>query len=173
MASTQTLTDRDAIREWANVRGATPARLRGGPRTNLTFDFHQVGQGAVQDLPWDRWFETFDRFGLALLVDANTREASNRFELVSRSQARAATGAVKRQRHGGGSHQPVAGRARTLSEKSASPSSRRPTSLRTLVRAQRRRPEVPAPTGTPGPVRRAKARVLPKPARRPRRPKRR
>jgi hypothetical protein len=170
MAGTQTLTDHDAIREWATTRGATPARARGGGKTELTFDFHQLGQRPLQAVGWERWFEAFDRLGLALLVDHNTPEMSDRFRLVKRKPGRPDTGAARRRSFAPGGNQPV-GVQRQSKRKQASRSPKRaPQRLRKLVRARARQPEPPAPTG-PVASRRRKGRALPKRVRAPRTPK--
>jgi len=170
MATTQTLIDHDAIREWATARGASPARMRGGARTELTFDFHDDHR-AIDDLKWDRWFEAFDRFGLALLVDSNSRAMSRRFDLVPRAEGRTRTGAARRRRDAPGGNQPVGVQSHARTEQSAEDARPARQSLRKIVKAQSRRPALPPATGTPGPARRVKSRALPKPIRAPRTPK--
>ena len=172
MAGTQTLTDHDAIREWAEARGATPARTRGGAKTELAFEFHRLGERPLQDVGWDRWFETFDRLGQALLVDHNTRDLTDRFELVGRAPGRPDTGAARRRSFAPGGNQPVG--VQTQSKKktkknSGPPAKRAPQHLRKLVRARSRQPPASTPTG-PVATRRRKGRALPKPVRRPRTP---
>jgi hypothetical protein len=137
----------------------------------LTFDFHDDHR-SVDDLKWDRWFEAFDRFGLALLVDTNSRAMSRRFDLVTRAQGRTRTGAARRRRGAPGGNQPVGVQSNARTEKSADEARATRQSLRKIVRAQSRRPALPPATGTPGPARRVKSRALPKPIREPRTPKR-
>jgi hypothetical protein len=169
MSDTQTLTDHDAIREWAKARGATPARYRRGPRTKLAFDFRRVGQPALQDLKWNRWFDAFERFRLALLVDNETRSLSDRYELVPRASNRLRTGAARRRRFAPDGNQPVGVRTPAVKD-NEEPATGGRQPLRKIVKSMTRRPN-PAPgTGTPGPARRRKSRAVPKPIRAPRAP---
>jgi hypothetical protein len=129
MARTQTLTDHDAIREWATAHHATPAlqraTARAGSSPGLALDAHDIGAEPLDDVMWDKWFERFDRWGLALLVSHNTREVSNSYQLVPRSHNRVHTGAARRRHHPVGGNQPIGARARSAGNASA-PASRPP-----------------------------------------------
>jgi len=120
---------------------------------------------------WDRWFEAFDRLGLALLVDNNTGTMSRRCELVPRAPDRKRTGAARRRRFAPDGNQPVGGRARSAALKPAAEEATRRQPLRKLVKALSRRPVLPPASGTPGPARRVKSKAVPKPIRAPRSPK--
>jgi hypothetical protein len=117
MASTQTLINHDAIREWAEAHGASPARLRharGAPDIGL--DLHIAGRDNVRPIDWETWFQAFDRYGLALLVETNTHEPSSTNRLIPRSPRRVRTGAVPRRRRASGAHQPIGARATSSAE---------------------------------------------------------
>jgi hypothetical protein len=94
MASSQALTDHDAIREWAESRGATPACVTGtGDEDDvgmIRLDFPGYSGGDVlQPITWEQWFAQFDANGLALVVQETTAdgERSNFNKLVKRDEA--------------------------------------------------------------------------------------
>lgn len=96
MAKTQaqTLTDHDEIRRWAEERGAQPACVRGtggkGDPGMIRLDFPGFsGEGKLEPISWDQWFQSFDENNLALLVQERTArgERSNFNKLVDRSTA--------------------------------------------------------------------------------------
>ncbi|TDD65462.1 hypothetical protein E1262_25105 [Jiangella aurantiaca] len=66
----QTLVTRDheVIRRWAESRGAVPAGTADVPGTTVspgTLQLALPGSGAASDeVSWDRWFESFDRYDL-------------------------------------------------------------------------------------------------------------
>jgi hypothetical protein len=109
MVKTQTLVDRDAIREWAAARGATPARATKDARDAgaLAFDFHEGPGFKVRPIGWASWFSSLDRAGLALLVDKSTPDARTSYKLVKRSTRRVHTGAARRHRRPVGGDQPI------------------------------------------------------------------
>jgi ferritin-like metal-binding protein YciE len=85
------LIDHDEIRRWAEERGATPSCVRGTGRRGdtgmLRLDFPGYsGEGSLQPISWDQWFEKFDQQDLALMVQDTTAggEKSNFNKLVSR-----------------------------------------------------------------------------------------
>lgn len=85
------LTDHDAIRQWAEDRGANPACVKGtgdsGDIGMLRLDFPGYsGEETLQEISWDAWFEKFDENELALLVQDKTAggEKSNFNKLVDR-----------------------------------------------------------------------------------------
>jgi hypothetical protein len=93
MASTsQTLTDHEEIRRWAEERGAKPACVKGtgdkGDVGMIRLDFPGFsGEQSLQEISWDEWFESFDENELALIVQERTAagEKSNFNKLISRS----------------------------------------------------------------------------------------
>ncbi|HEY8536783.1 MAG TPA: hypothetical protein VIL25_10040 [Vicinamibacterales bacterium] len=97
MASAQPLVDHDRIREWAEARGAKPARVKGtggrrgqGDVGMIRLDFPGYsGARSLQPISWKEWFRQFDENNLALLVGSGP--GTRRFnKLVSRSDTRAA-----------------------------------------------------------------------------------
>lgn len=98
-ASSKTTTDHDEIREWAEARGAKPSCVLGtggkGDTGLLRLDFPGYsGEGSLNEITWDEWFEKFDDQGLALLYQEETAagEKSNFNKLVSRETASAGSG---------------------------------------------------------------------------------
>src|SRR5579872_564713 len=93
-ASSRPLTDHDEIRRWAEERGAHPACVRGTGDNNdigmIRLDFPGYsGEGKLEEISWDEWFDKFDQSGLALLVQNKTAggQRSNFNKLVSRETA--------------------------------------------------------------------------------------
>lgn len=94
MAS-QTTTDHDTIRRWAEQRGAKPACVKGtGAKDDpgiIRLDFPGYSGGdSLEEISWDEWFEKFEEQGLALLYQDETGggEQSNFNKLVSRESER-------------------------------------------------------------------------------------
>lgn len=92
--SSQTTTDHDEIRRWAEERGAVPSCVRGtGGKEDvgmIRLDFPGYsGEGKLEPIEWDEWFEKFDENGLALVYQEQTAggERSNFNKLVSRETA--------------------------------------------------------------------------------------
>lgn len=86
-----TTTDHDTIREWAEDRGAHPACVRGtggkGDVGMIRLDFPGYsGEKSLEEISWDDWFEEFDKKGLALVYEETTAggQKSNFNKLVSR-----------------------------------------------------------------------------------------
>ena len=107
-AGSQTTTDHDQIRQWAEARGAKPACVRGtgggGDTGMIRLDFPGFsGEGKLQEISWDEWFRSFDDNELALLVQERTArgQKSNFNKLVSREDMEEGS-ASRRQRSGGG-----------------------------------------------------------------------
>src|SRR3954471_20408792 len=75
-------TDHDTIREWAEDRGGQPARVRGtGGRRGrsdvgmIRLDFPGYsGEGSLQEISWDDWFDAFDENNLALAYQDRTAD---------------------------------------------------------------------------------------------------
>jgi len=87
----QTTTDHDVIREWVEERGGSPACVKGtgggGDEGVLRIDFPGYsGEGSLQHIDWDDWFEKFDENSLAFLYQDRTAAGrrSNFNKLVSR-----------------------------------------------------------------------------------------
>lgn len=86
--------DHDFIRKWAEERGGKPARVKGTERGGgdpgmIRIDFPGYsGEGSLEEITWDEWFEKFDRSNLALLYQEKTAggETSNFNKLVSRDR---------------------------------------------------------------------------------------
>lgn len=84
MADTVTLTDREAIRDWAAARMGSPAIVdvspESGTQAMLRIVFDQaayqdqdqaerpMNAGGYELVEWDEWFKKFDEFQLALIV---------------------------------------------------------------------------------------------------------
>lgn len=101
MADTMTLTDHDAIRDWAAARAGQPALADPAPgafesEPVLTIAF---GQHAYQDtdegadpiggirlIDWDEWFKLFEERQLALVVSEDRPGQRDEFhELIRRA----------------------------------------------------------------------------------------
>ena len=94
-ASSRTTTDHDEIRQWAKERGGRPSCVRNtggdGDIGILRIDFPGYsGEGSLEEISWDNWFEKFDERGLALLFQETTAggQRSNFNKLVSREPAK-------------------------------------------------------------------------------------
>jgi hypothetical protein len=107
MATSQTLTDHQAIQRWAESRRAKPACVTGtGGKDDvgmIRLDFPGYSGGdSLQEISWEEWFRQFDENGLALIVQEETAsgERSNFNKLVKRDE----TEPEGRGRAKGGSH---------------------------------------------------------------------
>ncbi len=94
-SSSRTLTDHEEIRKWAEERKAKPSCVlgTGGNKDTgvLRLDFPgYTGEGSLQEISWDEWFEKFDDNDLALLVQDETSsgDKSNFNKIVSRGEKR-------------------------------------------------------------------------------------
>ena len=94
-ASSRATTDHDEIRQWAEERGGRPSCVRNtggdGDIGILRLDFPGYsGEGALEEISWDDWFDKFDERGLALLFQETTAggQRSNFNKLVSRQTAK-------------------------------------------------------------------------------------
>jgi hypothetical protein len=54
------------IRSWAEARGGQPARVKGSQVLRLAFERLPPNW---ESLPWDEFFETFDRGGLVFMFE--------------------------------------------------------------------------------------------------------
>jgi len=91
-SSSRALTDHEEIRRWAEERGAKPAAVRNTGNDDddvgiIRLDFPGYsGQGSLEEISWDEWFDNFEDNELALVVQdkmANGQK-SNFNKLVSR-----------------------------------------------------------------------------------------
>src|SRR5690349_3795463 len=94
-ASSRTTTDHDEIRQWAEERGGRPSCVRNtggdGDIGILRIDFPGYsGEGSLEEISWDDWFDKFDERRLALLFQETTAggQRSNFNKLVSRQTAK-------------------------------------------------------------------------------------
>lgn len=97
MASSETTTDHDEIRRWAEERNARPACVKGTGGKNdvgmIRIDFPGYsGEDTLQEISWDEWFQQFEENELALVIQDRTAdgEQSNFNKLVSRERTRSA-----------------------------------------------------------------------------------
>jgi hypothetical protein len=89
-----TTTDHEEIRQWAEERGAHPACVRGtgkkkGDIGMIRLDFPGFsGENSLEEISWDEWFKAFDKNKLALIYQEQTAEGekSNFNKLVSREE---------------------------------------------------------------------------------------
>jgi hypothetical protein len=91
-----TTTDHEQIRKWAEARGGKPAHVKGTGGSDdtgiLRIDFPGYsGGGKLEEISWDEFFEKFDAQGLALVYQEKTAEGqrSNFNKLVSRETVEA------------------------------------------------------------------------------------
>lgn len=92
--TSQTTTNHDTIRKWAESRGAHPACVRGTGSGDdpgiIRIDFPGYsGDDKLEQISWDQWFDKFEEQGLALIYQEKTGEGeqSNFNKLVSRDKA--------------------------------------------------------------------------------------
>ncbi|HEX9466757.1 MAG TPA: hypothetical protein VGB82_29505 [Alphaproteobacteria bacterium] len=72
----QTTTDPDEIRQWAEAHGGKPAAVAATESDDdpgiirIMFpDAPNAKDDALEEIEWDEWFEKFDECGLALIYD--------------------------------------------------------------------------------------------------------
>jgi hypothetical protein len=90
MPSARKITNHDEIKRWAEERHGRPARVKatagdGDGGGILRFDFREKDE-SLEEIPWDQFFEIFDRNGLALLEQEETASGrtSRFFKFVNR-----------------------------------------------------------------------------------------
>lgn len=71
-------TDHETIRRWAEQHGGHPAHVKGTGKGDdpgiLRIDFPGFsGEDTLEPVPWEKWFEWFDRNNLALLYEEDSR----------------------------------------------------------------------------------------------------
>lgn len=86
-----TTTDHEVIRKWAEERGAKPSTVKGtggeGDPGLIRLDFPGYsGEGKLEEISWEDFFEKFEESKLALIYQETTAEGekSNFNKLVSR-----------------------------------------------------------------------------------------
>jgi hypothetical protein len=91
MASAKLTTNHDEIRRWVEERGGCPARVKSTGADDdpglLRIDFPGYsGEGTLECISWEEWFEAFDANALAFLYQEETAGGKpSRFsKLVSR-----------------------------------------------------------------------------------------
>jgi hypothetical protein len=103
MPETVTLTDHQAIRDWAAARAGYPAIIdvspEGGtqPMLSIVFgqeayeDFDQPGRppnaGGYELVEWDEWFRLFDKEKLAMVVEEDQPGKREQFHEIIRRPA--------------------------------------------------------------------------------------
>lgn len=76
MSSSNTTTDHDEIREWAEARDGHPAKVdTGGEGGILRIDFGKP-EDNLEAIEWDEFFEIFDENNLAFLYQDKTADGS-------------------------------------------------------------------------------------------------
>jgi hypothetical protein len=117
--SSRITTNHDAIRCWAEQRGAKPAIVLAGkvdhdPGT-VRLEFPGSRDNSLREISWEEWFAKFDRSKLALLYQEQTAdgERSNFCKMVRREKADEVESAV------GGRGRSAAQRAAVSVESSA------------------------------------------------------
>ncbi|WP_134726744.1 hypothetical protein [Paracoccus luteus] len=89
MSSSETTTDHDVIRQWIEQRGGIPTVVRGTQDDEgegiLRIDFAERDD-ALEEIPWEEFFETFEDRGLAFLYQDETKDGkeSRFFRFVNR-----------------------------------------------------------------------------------------
>ncbi len=91
--ASNTTTDHEFIRQWAEQRGAQPACVKGtgkkGDTGMIRLDFPGYSGGdSLQPIEWEEWFDRFDANNLALVYQDKTAsgETSNFNKLVRREE---------------------------------------------------------------------------------------
>jgi hypothetical protein len=87
-------TDHEEIRRWVEERGGHPARVKGTEKGEsvglLRIDYPGFsGEGKLEEITWDEFFEGFDENNLAFLYQEKTKDGKqSRFsKLVDRDKA--------------------------------------------------------------------------------------
>lgn len=74
--SSKITTDHEAIRRWAEERGAKPvlAAKGDGKRASVALEFPGSRDESSREIGWDEWFQRFDKSKLALLYQQQTAD---------------------------------------------------------------------------------------------------
>lgn len=96
--SSQITTDHDEIRQWVEERGGYPATVSATATNDeagvLRIDYPGYsGQGTLERISWDEFFDKFDEAGLAFLYQEETKagEPSRFSKLVARDETKSNT----------------------------------------------------------------------------------
>lgn len=84
MASTsETTTDRDTIRKWAEEHGARPSRVKNTGDADahkdaglIRLDFQEPNE-RFEEIEWDDFFDTMDKNGLAMIIQHHHADGSD------------------------------------------------------------------------------------------------
>lgn len=94
---TRTTRDHDEIRRWAEERGGKPAHVKSTGSSDdpgiLRIDFPGYsGEGSLEPITWEQWFDKFDERGLSLIYEEETAGGakSNFNKIVSAETAQQA-----------------------------------------------------------------------------------
>jgi hypothetical protein len=94
MSSSKVTTDHDEIRRWAEERGAKPSQVKSTAGSDevgiIRLDFPGYsGEGSLEEISWQQFFEKFEEAQLALVIQETTAEGepSNFSKLVRRDRA--------------------------------------------------------------------------------------
>lgn len=79
MSSSKSTTDHKVIRKWAEERGGKPATVKGTGDSDeagvLRIDFPGYsGEGRLEEISWDEFFEKFDEKRLKFLYQEETAD---------------------------------------------------------------------------------------------------
>jgi hypothetical protein len=106
---TRTTRDHDEIRRWAEERGGKPSHVQrtgsGEDVGILRIDFPGYsGEGSLEPITWEQWFEKFDQQALALIYEEETAGGarSNFNKIVSAETAAEAEAKSPGRTRGGG-----------------------------------------------------------------------
>lgn len=93
MSTSKVTTNHKEIRKWVESRGGHPAAVKSTEKGDdlgiLRIDFPGYsGEGKLEEVEWDAWFETFEDRELAFLYQDKTADGKeSRFnKLVSRKE---------------------------------------------------------------------------------------
>ena len=91
-AESQVTTNHDEIRRWVEERGCHPARVKDTESKNspglLRIDHPGFsGEGSLEEITWDEFFEGFDDNNLAFLYQEKTKDGKqSRFSKLVRRE---------------------------------------------------------------------------------------
>ncbi|HEX2961326.1 MAG TPA: hypothetical protein VHO43_06015 [Ignavibacteriales bacterium] len=102
MSESQITTDHNKIRKWVEERGGKPASVKGTETKGeeaglLRIDFPGYsGEGKLEEIPWEEFFEKFEESKLAFLYQDKTHDGKqSRFNKFISREGEEARGARK------------------------------------------------------------------------------